>query len=113
MKDLEENETKAVMDAIETSIEYMRRHSKEGGLFTKVVVEDILFGYNDSFLSYLKVLLEAIPYKTVQEYAKSIDPYFGLEVRVHALWYIMHELCMHQLLIHMHILPYSHNNAYI
>ena len=80
VKAAEEDLRLTLIHLIEIVIEALRAQSKAAGLFTEVVVEDLLFGYNDTFLSQLKVDIEALPDKKIRPYADEIDPFFGLEV---------------------------------
>ncbi|CAI8026532.1 Lysosome membrane protein 2, partial [Geodia barretti] len=66
-------------------LEEARKLSGEGGLFTELVVYDLLFGYNDPLLVYIIKDIEALPdvlgdwVKKLKTFAKTINPLFGLE----------------------------------
>jgi hypothetical protein len=78
-------------DVVRNVLKEARKLSGEGGLFTELVVYDLLFGYNDPLLVYIIKGIEALPdffgdwVKKLKTYAKTINPLFGLEViKVHS-----------------------------
>ena len=79
---LNEDERGLVLHLLEDA----RKLSGEGGLFTELVVYDLLFGYNDPLLVYIIKDIEALPdvlgdwVKKLKTFAKTINPLFGLEV---------------------------------
>jgi lysosome membrane protein 2 len=71
---------------IKLVLEAFREFSGEKGLFTTLHVYDLLFGYNDPLLLFVKDFIEKVPF--VKKYADQINPFFGLEV-----WSIAYACC--------------------
>ena len=61
-------------------MELVKYFAGESGLFTTLKVNDLLFGYNDPLLKFLKESIEKIP--LIDKYADMINPFFQLEVRI-------------------------------
>ena len=72
-------------DFIKFLIQSAQKLSGEGGLFTEMVIYDLLFGYNDTLLLYLIKAINDLPpelpyVEKLKKLAKTINPFFGLEV---------------------------------
>ena len=73
---------KKLIDFVVKEIERLSREiAGEQGIFMKIRVDQLLFGYNDPLLKELKKLIGDIPF--INKYADLINPFFGLEVRIY------------------------------